>query len=70
MFMYVNVYDQAEFKKYDDKELYATNGMLSYLFEWGVDPSIDGLLIDELGFHNPWPPPSFAYFSQAGKVMH
>jgi len=52
----------------EDYELEAYNGMLSYLFEWGVDSSLDTLLFDKLNLKLPFPPPSFALLSNHGKV--
>lgn len=52
-----------------DEEIAAYNGMLSYLFEWGADDTVDEVLTAKLGFHNPFPKPSFAELSHDGIAL-
>eukprot|EP00469_Lotharella_globosa_P000398 CAMPEP_0167796704 /NCGR_PEP_ID=MMETSP0111_2-20121227/15207_1 /TAXON_ID=91324 /ORGANISM="Lotharella globosa, Strain CCCM811" /LENGTH=1669 /DNA_ID=CAMNT_0007690649 /DNA_START=264 /DNA_END=5273 /DNA_ORIENTATION=+ len=43
--------------------------LLSYLFEWGVDPNIDTILKDHFGFRRPYPTPAFGVMSYRSKAV-
>lgn len=56
------------------RHLVATGGvgtlqaLLSYLFEWGVDPAIDRILKRQFGFSRPFPKPAFGVMSLGSRA--
>mmetsp|Transcript_23809 Transcript_23809/g.57672 ORF Transcript_23809/g.57672 Transcript_23809/m.57672 type:complete len:1737 (+) Transcript_23809:84-5294(+) len=43
--------------------------VLSYLFEWGVDESLDKILKEQFGFRRPYPNPAFGVMSYRSKAV-
>ncbi|GAB5355853.1 hypothetical protein AAMO2058_000240700 [Amorphochlora amoebiformis] len=43
--------------------------VLSFLFEWGVEASIDKILSDQFGFRRPYPTPAFGVMSYRAKAV-